>query len=207
MTKIVEFKDYKEVWDSLYDGNIVSFPTDTVFGLASIIEDEAVQKLYEIKGRDNKPISVMCANVGDVKKVAYITEVEEFIVNEFMPGALTIVLKKKEFLPDVLTASLDTVGIRIPDKPELVDFLEKTGPLAVTSANVSGEDDLVYTNDVYNKFESEISHVIKGSVDVYKPSTVCKVDGDNIIIFREGIISKDQIIKKLEEVYENRNWK
>ena len=97
-------------------GGIIAFPTDTVFGLGCIMNEKAMRKIYLAKGRDfNKPLPMMCDSLDMIKKVAILNDKAEKIIRKFTPGALTVIVKKKEEVPDFVSQGNKTIGIRIPD--------------------------------------------------------------------------------------------
>jgi len=98
-------------------GKIVVFPTETVYGIGTNgLDENAIKRLYEVKQRPlNKPISLLVSNMEMVNQIAKdITEIEYKIIEKFFPGPLTIILKKKDIVPDIVTAGKDTVGVRMP---------------------------------------------------------------------------------------------
>ena len=134
-----ELNKIKEILDN--DGVII-FPTDTVYGIAcNCFSEKAIKKVFDIKKRpENKPINVLSNNLDKIKLVSRnINEKEEFLINKYMPGALTIILDKNEKVSDILTAGLDTIGVRIPKNNISLRIRENVSyPLETTSANICG---------------------------------------------------------------------
>ena len=116
-TRLIDIKDRDMIIDYLRSGKIVAFPTDTVFGLGCIYDDEAaISRIKMAKGRDEKkPLPMMCNSLKMIESVAYVSSDVRRIIEHFTPGALTIIFKKKETVKDYVTNGLDTIGIRIPD--------------------------------------------------------------------------------------------
>lgn len=198
---LYEASEYKKIVKDLLDGKVVGFPTDTVYGLAIIYNDKsAFKKLYEIKNREiNKPISMMVADKNVLNKVAIIDERSSKVIDNLMPGALTIILKAKENLPTHVTFSLKTIGVRIPTNDVALNILKEIKvPLLVTSANISNMPSLSKYIDVYDNFKDKISSMIKQDALNEMASTVVSVY-DEIKIFREGLIKKEEIEKVLGE--------
>ena len=198
-TKLYKSNEYIKIVDDLLNGEVVGFPTETVYGLAIVYDSKkAFDKLYEIKNRSiNKPISMMVANKDILKSVAYIDENSQKIIDAFMPGALTIILKAKEDLPYFVTFNQETIGVRIPTNEVALNILKKVNkPLLVTSANISSEPSLIKANDVYNKFNGLIASLIDEDAINGVSSTVVDVRND-IKVYREGPISKNDIEKVL----------
>ena len=198
-TKVYKSNEYIKIVDDLLNGEVVGFPTETVYGLAIVYDSKkAFDKLYEIKNRSiNKPISMMVANKDILKSVAYVDENSQKVIDAFMPGAVTIILKAKEDLPYFVTFNQDTIGVRIPTNDVAINILKSVNkPLLVTSANISSEPSLIKANDVYNKFNGLISSLIDEDAINGVSSTVVDVRND-IKIYREGPISKNDIEKVL----------
>lgn len=193
---IIKRENIEEIISELRAGNVCAIPTDTVYGVASIIEDEAVQKLFELKQREQKPIAVLAANVEQFHQVASVVSDDALKLAEaFLPGALTMIMPKKQGLSDILTQGYPSVGVRIPDDKTTLKILEEVGPLAVTSANISGEEPI---NDV-GGLEQKFPHImiLEGEVKISIPSTVVAIDG-GVKVLREGPISKEEIEKVLK---------
>ena len=198
-TKVYKSNEYIKIVDDLLNGEVVGFPTETVYGLAIVYDSKkAFDKLYEIKNRSiNKPISMMVANKDILKSVAYVDENSQKVIDAFMPGAVTIILKAKEDLPYFVTFNQDTIGVRIPTNDVAINILKSVNkPLLVTSANISSEPSLIKANDVYNKFNGLIASFIDEDAINGVSSTVVDVRND-IKIYREGPISKNDIEKVL----------
>lgn len=200
-TKVYNSLQYQKVVDDLLSGQVVGFPTETVYGLAIVFDSkEAFDKLYEIKNRSiTKPISMMVANVNMLSDVAYIDNRSKKVIEAFMPGALTIILKAKEDLPYFVTFNQSTIGVRIPTNEVALNILKAVNkPLLVTSANISNEPSLIKANDVYNKFNGLIASLIDEDAINGISSTVVDVRND-IKIYREGPITINDLKKVLGE--------
>lgn len=174
------------------DGGVVIFPTDTVYGIsANSLDEEAIKKLFDLKERnDNKPICVLTSSVDKIKKIAYVRDEEQKIIDQYMPGALTIILDKKDNVSDVLTSNLKTVGVRIPNNEIALRILEKLEyPLATTSANISGKEAAVKKEDLITEFDGRVDIIIDGGItDLKVSSTIVKLDNNEIKILRQGTI-------------------
>lgn len=183
-------------------GNVVAFPTDTVYGLgADAFSEEAILKLFEAKGRAyNKAIAIL---VGNYKQMAMLTEKinqqTEILINQFWPGGLTVIVKKKDGLPPSLSQTI-TIGIRMPDHPVTLQLLEKFGPLATTSANLSGEKNTQTASEVLLQLNGRIPLILDGGpCQGGIPSTVVDCSTSPIQIIRCGAISKYSIYEALKE--------
>lgn len=195
-TKLYKATQYKNIIDDLLNGEVVGFPTETVYGLAIVYDDvNAFNKIYEIKNRSvNKPISMMVADIKSLKEVAYVDNIIEKIINKFMPGPLTIVLKAKENLPVHVTFNLKTIGVRIPNHKTALNILKEINkPLLVSSANISNEPSLIKANDVYLKFNNKIASLIDEDAKDGLASTVISLVDGKLTLLREGPISLKQI--------------
>lgn len=206
-TKVYNKTEYKKIVEDLLAGKVVGFPTDTVYGLAIIYNNkDAFDRLYQIKNRSiTKPISMMVANINVMKDVAYINKNQSKIINGLMPGALTVILKAKENLPNFVTFNYKTIGIRIPKHDIALKILEEIKvPLLVTSANISSEPSLIKYEDVLNKFNGQISSLINEDALGDVASTVVDITKPEVNVLRNGPISKEEILATLKE---NNNMK
>lgn len=194
-TVSVKKEDIEQIAKLISDNRVVAFPTETVFGLGvKFGSHQALDALYELKHRDKgKAISMMIAKPEDIERYAYINEGAKKIIDAFMPGMITIILKKRPFIDDYFTASLDTIGIRIPDDPFVLALLNLTGPMLVTSANLSGEASLVDDKAVKKVFDGKIPMIVEGECISKKASTIVDLSKGKIEILRTGDISKEQI--------------
>lgn len=181
---------------------LIAFPTDTVYGIgAHIFSELAIKKIYQIKQRsEKKPLAVLCADKAQILQVAKeIPFNMEKIIDAFMPGPLTVILPKKEEVPNYITSNLDTIGVRIPNHPLALAILKQIGPLATTSANISGDISLNNSEDVIKVLGKSIDIIIDGGItDIGVPSTVISIINDEIKIIREGTITKNMILEILK---------
>lgn len=183
-------------------GKIVIFPTETVYGIGTNgLDENAVKKLYEVKKRPlNKPISLLVSNMEMVNLIAKdITETEYKIMKSFFPGPLTIILKKKKNVPDIVTAGQDTVGVRMPRGDVARKLVELSGvPIAAPSANISGEPSGTNLQEIMKYFEGKVDYCIDGgNSELGLASTIVQVIDDKPMILRQGSITLEQINKIL----------
>ena len=183
-------------------GKIVVFPTETVYGIgANGLDEKAVRKLYEVKKRPlNKPISLLVSNMEMVKAIAKdITEVEYKIMEKFFPGPLTIILKKKDIVPDIVTAGQETVGVRMPSGEIARKLVELSGvPIATPSANISGQPSGTNLSEIKEHFEENVDFYIDGgNSELGISSTIVQVIDGKIKILRQGSITLEQIEKEI----------
>jgi len=183
-------------------GGVVAFPTDTVYGIGvSAFNVNAIEKIYDVKGRSHlKAIPVL---VGDVEDIYQITpplpaSIQKLIDN-FWPGALTLVLPLLPNLPGNLSPTL-TVGLRLPNHNQVRDMLRETGPLAATSANISGEASALTADEVLQQLEGKIDLILDGGgAPGGQASTVLDCSGEELKVLREGPISLESIHRVLDE--------
>ena len=201
-TRLIDIKDRDMIIDYLRSGKIVAFPTDTVFGLGCIYDDEeAISRIKMAKGRDEKkPLPMMCNSLKMIESVAYVSSDVRRIIEHFTPGALTIIFKKKETVKDYVTNGLDTIGIRIPDDEMILDIIEKLGkPLLVTSANLSNTPSLKNYTDVYDELNGRIDAIVKKDARSDLASTIIDATGESFKVLREGKIRIEEIEEYLYE--------
>ena len=180
--------------ESLKNHGVIAFPTETVMGLGVAYDDEvAFNKLNKVKGRpENKPYSLMIGNKEDINKYAYVSKDEQKVIDAFLPGPLTILLKKKK-LPEWVTLGSEYVGIRVPDLPVINEILKSFGkPILAPSANRSGEKPALTSNEVEGIFHNELDCIVPGEALNGSPSTIVCLD-NGIKIIRQGTITKEQI--------------
>lgn len=191
---IVDESELNEIKEILDNDGVIIFPTDTVYGIAcNCFSEKAIKKVFDIKKRpENKPINVLSNNLDKIKLVSKnISEKEEFLINKYMPGALTIILDKNEKVSDILTAGLDTIGVRIPKNNISLRILENVSyPLATTSANISGDSAGIKITDFLKEFDGVVDAIIDGGeTDLKVASTIVRVESDNKLkIIREGTL-------------------
>lgn len=176
-------KDLKKASDIIKKNGIVIYPTETVYGLgANIFSNAALEKVFAIKKRDkDKPVSVAVSDFGMMEDLVYIGKKEKRFIETFLPGPVTVVLKKKEKVPDMLTSGSDLVGIRFPAHEITIKLIQLAGvPITSTSANISGET----PPESVEQIKIAADYIIDGGDCSGEPSTV--VDLVNGRILRKG---------------------
>lgn len=179
-------------------GKIVIFPTETVYGIGTNgLDADAVKKLFQIKQRPlNKPITLLVSNKEMIELVAKdITEIEYKIMDKFFPGPLTIILKKKDIVPDIVTAGQDTVGIRMPNGEIAIKLVELANvPIAAPSANITGDPSGTNLQEIMKDFEGKVDLAIDGGdSELGIGSTIVQVIDGKPKILRQGSITLEQI--------------
>lgn len=195
-----DLAELEEPAQIIKNGGIVVFPTETVYGIgANGLNAEAVKRIYEIKKRPlTKPINLLVNSVEMIEKVAKdITPLEYAIIKEFFPGPLTMILKKKEIVPDIVTAGGATVGIRMPANEIALELIKKAGvPLATPSANISDKPSKTNIKDVMKDFPKGVDCFIDGGESrIGVASTIVQVIDGVPHILRQGTITEEQIKK------------
>ena len=199
--KLVTFNDKEYLKNLLLSDKVIAFPTETVFGLGAISSSEkAFNNLVKVKNRTpDKPFTLMCSNVEQIKKFAVVDEVSAKLIKKFMPGSITLILKVLPNVPKYITLGTEFIGVRIPENKELIDLIDYVGePLLVPSANKSGDAPALTHEQVKEIFDKEISACVKGTVNKSVPSTIVKVDNGIISLLRNGPIKYEDILKEIE---------
>lgn len=199
----LNYEELREPAEIIKNGGVVIFPTETVYGIGvNGLDEKAINKLYKLKKRPlNNPISLLVSNIKMVEELTKnISELEYKVMETFFPGPLTIILQKKDIIPNILTANTNMVGIRMPDNEIAIKLIEYAGvPIATTSANISGKPSGINIEDIQGDFQEEVDCFIdNGKSKLAIPSTVIKIVDKQVHILREGTISEEQISKILE---------
>jgi len=186
----------RQAIEALARGELVAFPPDTVYGLgADAFNDQAVRKLYLAKGRSQeKAIPVLVANLEQFVDIVDRTTFQAMrLVEKFWPGPLTIVLRQASDLADAISV-YGTVGVRIPDHPVAQELIHAAGPLAVTSANRSGDTEACTAEEIETNMGAQVDLIVDGGrTPGGQPSTVVDCTQDPPRILRVGPISEEEI--------------
>lgn len=178
-------------------GGLVAFPTDTVYGVGALAFDgAAVESIYAAKDRPvEKAIPVLIGDADDLAKVsAEVPEIALKLATRFWPGPLTLVMPKHPKLPEAVSAA-PTVGVRIPDHPVARALLRLAGPMAVTSANLSGQPSPSTAQEVFAQLGGRIALILDGGkTPGGVPSTVVDCIGVEPQVLRAGAIPKSEIM-------------
>jgi sua5/yciO/yrdC/ywlC family protein len=201
-TNKIDEKELKEVIEVLDNDGLVIFPTETVYGIASKATSlKAVDKLYEAKKRPrDKAINIMVGDSKDISKYAKInSEIEAKIIEEFMPGGITLILDKVDDFGEGFTLSNNTIGVRIPNNTIALKILKNISfPLTVPSANISNKPSGTEVKDIIDDFKNTVDIIIDGGKSVDSiPSTIVRVEDNKINILRQGKISEDEIKERV----------
>ena len=170
-------------------GDVIGLPTDTVYGIAADpMSESAVARLFELKGRpDHKPIGLLVASLEQAREIGEMTSVAARLAAAHWPGALTLVVAPRVILADwVGDAQSQTVGLRVPDHPTTLQILAAAGPLAVTSANLSGGEESLSHDDAQTVFGELVPVYVEGRSPGGQSSTVVDVSGGEVVVLRQG---------------------
>lgn len=185
-----------EIVEVLNNDGLIIFPTDTVYGIAcNAFSDKALNKLFLAKKRNfDKPIIVLTNSISKIDLIANeINDIERKLMNKYFPGNLTIILNKKPNISDILTANKTTVGVRIPNNKIALQILSAYPyPLAVSSANISGENTGTELNDFIDVFKDKVDIIIDSGKSNSIPSTIIRVEDKKINILREGSLKLNE---------------
>ena len=204
--------------DVIERGGLVAFPTETVYGLgASALSEDAAKKIYEAKGRpQDNPLIIHVASPDDIDTYCEADEVSRRIAENFMPGPITVIMKKKPIVPDTVTAGLDTVAVRCPQSRYARDLIAAAGvAIAAPSANSSGRPSPTSASHVYEDMNGKIDVILDGGeCEIGLESTIVRAKGSKIELLRPGgitpadiesvfgpgsVIINDAILKKLAD--------
>lgn len=172
--------------DAIRAGELVVYPTETVYGLgANALDPSAIEAVFAAKGRDrDDPISLAVPNVEAALTYVHAGPTERSFMDEFLPGPVTVVLERREPVPDVLTGGRDRVGIRIPDHDAALTLLDRVAPITATSANVSGRPSVTSLDGLDPQIAEAAAVALDGGETPGIASTV--VDVAEATIHRRG---------------------
>ncbi len=195
--------EIRQAVNSIKKGKIVSFPTETYYGVGvDPFNESAVEKLYALKGRDrNKPISLIVSNIKMLKLLTTSIPYQySGLMKAYWPGPLTLIFPAKEDLNPLLTGNTGTIGVRISSHPTanmLCNQLQ--GPLTATSANISGKSPAKNVHEVFRYFGNKIDFICKGSPSKASScSTIVSVIDEKLRLVRKGEIPFDAILNKAQ---------
>jgi L-threonylcarbamoyladenylate synthase len=187
---------------ALRQGGVIIYPTDTLYGLgADAFSDEAVDKVYEIKGRDErKPTHAVFADMEMVREYAELNDAAERLAKRFFPGPLTLILRKKPHVQSGIGRGIETIGVRIPDNEFCIELARSFGsPYTTTSANKNGMEPEPTIEKIRSQLGAEAGLVDcaidAGVLPLSAPSTVVSVADGAPVVLREGAIRTDEILE------------
>jgi L-threonylcarbamoyladenylate synthase len=188
--------------DVLSNGGLIVFPTDTVYGLAALpTKAEYIERLYIVKGREStRAIAILLSSSAELEKISILPGEKALkLAKMFWPGPLTLIVPRRPDLPDVLSPN-ETIGVRVPDHDIALNLLRMTGPLAVTSANISGRENTNNADEVMKQLDGLVHLVIDGGRSPGGvPSTVVDCTTSEPVILRPGPINNKEINQTLAD--------
>lgn len=188
-------EEINAVADALQNHKIIALPTDTVYGVGVMYGDlKDLQRLKNAKHRpETKPIPMMVSSIEHMEQVAVVDERVKKIAEHFLPGALTLVLRVKEEVPEEYTNGLETIAVRIPDEPFILKVIDVLNtPLLVTSANQSGAKTALTSDDVFEQLP-DIDGIVLGTCRALQASTIVDCTQEKLKILRPGPITLEQL--------------
>lgn len=215
VTKYIKIKEnykdiLKKIGKEVKNGKLIVFPTETVYGIgANSLNKEAVSKIFDAKGRaSDNPLIVHISNINMLENIVYnINDIEKKLINAFWPGPLTIIMKKKDIIPENVSGGLNTIGVRMPDNSIARELIEYAGvPIAAPSANKSGRPSGTLIEDIKQELDGKVDYILDaGNSKIGLESTVVKVIDNTVRILRPGKITFEQLkrVVELVEIDEN----
>ncbi len=203
--KNINYSEIEEIAAIINDGGVVAIPTETVYGLAAnALDEKAIKKIFAAKGRpSDNPLIVHIASTQEIEKYARdIKPKARKLLEKFSPGPLTVVLKKRDIIPYIVSGGLDTVALRIPSHKIALEIIKKAGvPLAAPSANISGSPSPTKFSHVYSDLNGKIDAIVDGGDCAYGvESTVISFVNEKPVLLRPGGITLEQLKEELGEV-------
>jgi L-threonylcarbamoyladenylate synthase len=189
--------DFSAALKALKNGEPIIYPTDTLYALgADIYNETAVRKVFDIKQRPySVPLPVAVSSIQAIETIAYMNDAAHEISKKFLPGTLTIILKKKPSVPDIVTSRLDTIAVRIPNHIIALKLLSQYGPLTVTSANLHNKKTLSIITDILMQLETHIPVCLNDGRRDAVPSTIVDLSTGIPRIVRKGLVTEKELLE------------
>lgn len=192
----------RRIVSELAAGRLIVYPTETVYGLGCDPFDEtAVKRVYMAKRRPfDMPMSIAVKDLQMMEELTHLDDRARKLVKKFMPGPITLIVTKRPVVPDILTASTNEIGIRIPNHPVALKLIEEFGPIVSTSANVHSHKNPITCQDAIDDFGPAVSvYVDAGQSQFGKPSTIVQLNEGEMALIRPGAIPTETIEAALNE--------
>ena len=189
----------EEIANTIKEGKLIIFPTDTVYGIGTnAYNEEACKKIYEIKGRPScKPLSILISDISMIEDlVENISPTEQKIIEKFWPGPLTMKFKKRKgILPDIISAGDEYVRIRLIKNGLIYKIIEKAEvPVVAPSANISGHPTGIKIDNIIKELGGKVDYILDcGDYKSDEPSTIVQVEDEKIVVIREGKIKREEL--------------
>jgi L-threonylcarbamoyladenylate synthase len=190
-------KGIKLAAQTVKQGGIIVYPTDTVYGLGcDPFNVEAVKRIFEAKGREQKPLPILVSSLNKAKELAYFSNKALKLAKNYWPGPITLILKSKDIVPETVTCGLKTVGLRIPDHPAALKLIRLSGGQIIgTSANVSGRKPCVTAETALDELGNQVDLILNGGKTLYRgSSTVLDLSGLKPRILRGGPVAVKELL-------------
>ncbi len=187
--------------EALNQNECVVFATDTVFGVAARTDSyEAYQALVKAKQRpESKPFPIMVSSLAQIQTLAVLTERDRLLIQRWMPGAVTFIFNRQPDLEDYLTNGLESVGIRMPDDPWILELIDRVGvPLFVPSANQSGQPTAATLEEARKQMDGEVRYIVQGSCKGGLASTIIDARTETLHVLRQGALRLEDILDSLQ---------
>jgi L-threonylcarbamoyladenylate synthase len=179
------------------EGGVIVYPTDTVYGLGcNPFNEDAVKKIFRIKGKRTKPLPILASDVKEIEKIAHTTDKALKFAEKFWPGPLTMILLKKPSLPSLVTRDLDSVAVRVPNHKVALELIRTSGGLLVgTSANRTGKKSPRTAQEAAKQIGEEADLIIDdGPTPIGASSTIIDLTREKLEIVRQGPIKLNDIL-------------
>lgn len=182
-------RQIRQIADTLRDGGIVVYPTDTCYGIgADIFNKKAIEKVYLIKGLPkNTPFSFVCPDLSDISRYAHVTDFAYRILKRYLPGPYTFVLRGSREVPKMMLTKRKTVGIRIPDHPVCLSIVKELGnPIISTSVSINGGPILSDPRKMAEVIGNQVDFIVDSGIILPEPSSVISLIDDEPQVLRVG---------------------
>jgi len=193
---VLSREDYETVCEVLDAGQLIVYPTDTLYGLGcDPFEGPAVERVFEVKRRPaDQPIALALTATDQIPKYAHVTPAAQRVIAKHLPGPVTILLRAKDAAPAPLVSSTGLLGIRVPDHPVAVSIAKAFGPITTTSANLHGGP----SPATCEAARAELGDVVDLYIDCGptrhgKESTIVDLSGDSTRVIREGVVRREDL--------------
>jgi L-threonylcarbamoyladenylate synthase len=188
--------DFSAAIQALKEGELIIYPTDTLYALgADIYNDTAVKKVFNLKRRPYSiPLPIAVSSIQAIDTIAWMNDTARKVSEKFLPGSVTIILKKKPVVPSLVTSGFDTIAIRIPKNPIALKLLSEYGPLTVTSANIHEEKTQGTIKDILQQIKTSIPVCLHDGRKEGVASTIVDLSMKKPQVVREGSISEKELL-------------
>ncbi|MEI7667478.1 MAG: L-threonylcarbamoyladenylate synthase [Erysipelotrichaceae bacterium] len=201
MTKLLQLSQINEAATILREGGVVAFPTDTVYGLGVDLSNQAaIAKLSLAKQRpDSKPYALMVNHINQIEALADLSLRDRELIKTFMPGAISMIFRKKASITEGYFGQSNTIAFRMPKDPYINDLISLVKqPLLVPSANISGLAPALNSDEVFSQLDNKIDAVVEGVSGQSLASTIIDCSNDELSLIRKGPIDFEEVIASLQ---------